>query len=110
MNPSYGRALKDAPPEWAGTIAVVALVGVIVFPADQRYWLPGTRRIQVGRSDLTGRYEFRGLPPDTYQLAVDSAGLFDDAWEPAVLVQLSQSARRIELGPGQALNQDLTTR
>ena len=83
---------------------------VIVFPADQRYWLPGTRRIQAGRSDLTGRYEFRGLPPGTYHLAVDSSGLFDEEWDSAVLLQLSRSARRIVLGSGQALVQDLTVR
>ena len=83
---------------------------VIAFAADGRYWLPGSRRVQSIRSDLTGRFEFRGLPPGQYWLAADARDVFDEAWDSAVLVQLSGSARRIVLGPGQALTQDLTVR
>ena len=83
---------------------------VVIFAADGRFWLPGSRRVHSARTGLTGRYEFRGLPAGQYFLVVDSGGLFDDAWDSGVLVQLSRSARRIVLGPGQALSQDLTGR
>jgi len=59
---------------------------------------------------LTGRFEFRDLPPGQYWLAADARNVFDEAWDSAVLLQLSRSARRIVLGPGQALIQDLTVR
>ncbi len=83
---------------------------VIAIAADDRYWLPGSRRVQSIRSDLTGRFEFRGLPPGQYWLATDAREVLDEAWDSAVLLQLSRSARRIVLGPGQALIQDLTVR
>jgi protocatechuate 3,4-dioxygenase beta subunit len=80
---------------------------VIVFPADERYWIPESRRIRLTRTDLAGRYEFQGLPAGPYLIALDSSGLTDEAWDLTVLVQLSPSARRIVLGTGQTVEVEL---
>jgi hypothetical protein len=83
---------------------------VIVFPADERYWIPESRRVRLTRTDLAGRYEFPGLPPGSYLVAVNSSGLTGEAWDVTVLVQLSLSARRIVLGTGQTAEVELRPR
>lgn len=47
-------------------------VTVIAFPADERLWTPGTRRIQAVRPASDGRYMIRNVPPGEYRLATVS--------------------------------------
>jgi hypothetical protein len=42
---------------------------VIAMPVDSRFWIPGSRRVAISRTDADGRYMFRGLPPGDYRLA-----------------------------------------
>jgi protocatechuate 3,4-dioxygenase beta subunit len=44
-------------------------VTLIVFSADERFWLPESRRIQATRPSTEGRYTFKNLPPGEYRLA-----------------------------------------
>jgi Carboxypeptidase regulatory-like domain len=98
-----GRVLNAAASPQAGET-------VVVFATDDRYWLPGSRRLQTLKTDRAGRFEFQGIPPGHYWIVADPGGVFDESWDSATLLQLSRSARRIELGPGQTLVQDLTAR
>jgi hypothetical protein len=42
---------------------------LIVYPADNRYWTPQSRRIQSTRPATDGRFTFRNLPAGEYRLA-----------------------------------------
>jgi hypothetical protein len=54
---------------------------VLVYPADERLWAAGARRIQAVRPSNDGRYAFRNLPPGDYRLVtvedVESGAWFD---------------------------------
>ena len=41
---------------------------LIVYPADQRFWAPQSRRIQSARPATDGRFTFRNLPAGDYRL------------------------------------------
>ena len=82
---------------------------VIAFPADERWWLPDSRRIQAVRPASTGRYQIRGLPPGDYRLVavpdVEPGRWFD----PEFLREL-RNAVSITLGAGGRVAQDFRIR
>lgn len=45
-------------------------VTVLVVPTDERYWLPGSRRIVTASLNPSGVYRLRGLPAGSYFIAV----------------------------------------
>lgn len=45
-------------------------VTVLVVPTDDRYWLPGSRRIATASLNPAGVYRLRGLPAGSYFIAV----------------------------------------
>jgi protocatechuate 3,4-dioxygenase beta subunit len=83
---------------------------IIVYPSDQRYWIPSSRRIQTTRPATDGRFSFRNLPPGEYRIAP----LIDPepgAWyDPAFLQQLDDGALRVSLLDGEKKVQDLRVR
>lgn len=80
---------------------------VIVFPADQRYWIPGARRILATRPTTAGQFSFAGLPPGEYRLAAVT-DIENGIWfDPAFLQQLSAASIPLSLQRGQSLTQDL---
>ena len=63
----------DRQSELTGTIVneraqPVPEYSLIVYPAEQRFWLPQSRRIQSTRPATDGRYTFRNLPAGEYRL------------------------------------------
>ena len=42
---------------------------MVLYPADQKYWTPQSRRIRTTRAGEDGRYYFRVVPPGEYRLA-----------------------------------------
>jgi len=82
---------------------------LILFPADARYWLPNSRRVQATRPSTDGRYAFREIPPGDYRVAV----VFDPEdgrWhDPGHLRELLPAAVPITLGTGEKKTQDLRT-
>ena len=42
---------------------------LIIYPSDQRYWLPQSRRIRSIRPATDGSFSVSGLPPGDYRLA-----------------------------------------
>lgn len=80
---------------------------VIAFPADQRYWVPQSRRIQSTRPATDGRFTFRNLPPGEYRLTpvVDPE---PGSWfDPAVLQQLDSASVRVLLAEGEKKVQNI---
>ncbi len=80
---------------------------LVVFPADSRYWLPNSRRIQNTRPDTEGRYTFRNLPPGDYRLAPVYDLEPGDLSDPSFLQQLEATALRLSLQPGEKKVQDM---
>ena len=90
-----------------GTGRPTADYTVIVFPADQRYWLPGARRIQATRPTTSGQFSFTGLPPGEYRLAAVTDVETGIWFDPGFLQQLGAASVPLSLLRGQSLTQDL---
>lgn len=74
---------------------------IIVFPADQKYWTPSSRRVATARPATDGQFTLRSLPPGDYRLAtvVDPE---PGAWtDPEYLLQLDAVSMSVRLAPGE---------
>jgi hypothetical protein len=96
--------------ELSGTVQDAAgqpasAVTVIVFPSDERFWAPESRRIQGVRPATDGRYQVRNLPPGDYRLAVVSDVEPGRWFDPAFLRQLGGFVT-LTLGQGGRAVQD----
>jgi carboxypeptidase family protein len=105
--------LTDRTTEVTGTVrdvrnAPMTAITVIAFSTDQQYWRAQSRQIQTARTDATGAYRLRGLPPgDYFILAVD--GVEQGEWfDPAFLEQARAGAGRLTVREGETKAQDLT--
>ena len=78
---------------------------VIVFPTDERFWTPESRRIQGVRPATDGRYQVRNLPPGDYRVVVVSDVEPGRWFDPAFLRPLAGFAA-VTLGPGSRVVQD----
>jgi hypothetical protein len=80
---------------------------LVIFPADSRYWVGPSRRIQTTRPATDGRYTLRNLPPGDYKIATlldIEPGATSD---PAFLQQIESSTMRLTLQPGEKKQQDI---
>jgi protocatechuate 3,4-dioxygenase beta subunit len=80
---------------------------LILYPADQRYRTPQSRRIQTSRPATDGRFTFRNVPPGDYRLAPvldPEPGVWFD---PGFLQQLDNGAIRISIGEAEKKEQNL---
>lgn len=68
---------------------------VVVFPEDERYWTPGSRRIVSARPDATGHYLFRGLPAGNYRLAVTTDLVAYDLRDRGALQRLKDQSQPV---------------
>jgi carboxypeptidase family protein len=83
-------------------------ITVIVFPADDKFWRPQTRRIQAARTNETGTYRIGNLPPGDYFLvAVDDAEQ-GEWFDPEYLAQIKSAAVRVVIVEGEQKTVDLT--
>ena len=60
---------------------------LLLYPVDQKYWVPQSRRIRTTRAGEDGRYVFRLVPPGDYRLTT----LVDP--EPGVVVRQDVAQR-----------------
>jgi len=102
----------DRQTELAGTIAneraqPASDYSLIVYPADQRYWTPQSRRIQSTRPATNGRFSFLNLPPGDYKIAPVLDPEPGSWFDPAFLQQLDNTAVRVSLGEGEKKEQNL---
>jgi Carboxypeptidase regulatory-like domain len=74
---------------------------LIIYPTDQRYWLPQSRRIRSVRPATDGTFSVSGLPPGDYRVAPvldpEPGSWFDGTF----LQQLDGSSERFSLTEGE---------
>lgn len=80
---------------------------IIIFPTDQRYWVPQARRIQSVRPGTDGRYTVRNLPPGDYAIAAVTDVEPGEWFDPAFLQELLAASMRITLNDGDRKTQDI---
>jgi hypothetical protein len=80
---------------------------VILFPVQEQFWIPQSRRIQAARPATNGRFSFSGLPSGEYRLAavtdIEPGTWFDASF----LRQLLVASLPVSLPEGQTRTQDL---
>jgi hypothetical protein len=80
---------------------------VILFPVQEQYWIPQSRRIQAARPTTNGKFSFSGLPAGEYRLAALTE-VEPGAWyDPSLLRQLLAASIQVSLADGQTRTQDL---
>ena len=98
--------LTDQQSELSGVVTdaqgrPVSDYSLIVYAADQRYWIPDSRRIRSVRPATDGTFKFGNLPPGEYRLAPvldpEPGGWFD----PAFLQQLESAATSLTVSSGE---------
>jgi len=80
---------------------------LVVYAADQRYWIPDSRRIRSARPATDGTFKITNLPPGDYRIApvLDPE---PGAWfDPAFLQQLDPSATSFSVNSGEKKVQNL---
>ncbi len=83
---------------------------VVVFPVDNRYWVPLARRVRSVRPSTDGTFSFTGLPAGEYRLAAVT-DMESGAWfDPALLQQLQLASVPVRVIDGQPVVQDLRVR
>ena len=80
---------------------------LVIFPADSRYWVGPSRRIQTTRPATDGRFTLRNLPPGEYKIATVLDIEPGAASDPAFLQQIDGATMRLTLSPGEKKQQDI---
>jgi hypothetical protein len=80
---------------------------IIVFPADNRYWLPEARRIVSTRPGTDGKFSVRGLPSGDYRLTAVTDVEPGEWYDPAFLTQLQNASIPVALKDGEKKVQDV---
>jgi hypothetical protein len=80
---------------------------IIVFPPEQRYWMPQARRIASTRPGTDGRFVFRGLPAGDYRLTAVTDVEPGEWYDPAFLTQLAAVSLPVTIGDGEKKVQDI---
>ena len=74
---------------------------MLLYPVDQKYWVPQSRRIRTTRAGEDGRYVFRLVPPGDYRLTTlvdpEPGSWFDKTF----LSDLDSSSIRVSLSDGE---------
>ena len=80
---------------------------VLVFPADRRFWTPGSRRVRLTRPGTDGRFHVAGLPAGDYFIAA-LADLEPGEWnDPTVLDSLVRWSIAIAVRDGETTTQNV---
>jgi len=80
---------------------------IVVAASDNRYWMPGSRRIVVTRPSQDGRYTIRSLPPGDYLIAAVSDLENGGQYDPEFLRTLPAVALPLTIIEGGKVTQDL---
>ncbi len=102
----------DRQSELTGTIVndrsqPVPEYSLIVYPSDQRFWTPQSRRIQSTRPATDGRYSFRNLPAGEYRLVPVYDPEPGSWFDPGFLQQLDSASVRVSIADGEKKEQNL---
>ena len=82
-------------------------LSLLVFAADPRYWLPGSRRVQLARAATDGYFEIADLPAGDYRMVAFGEVEPDDPTDPRFLQPLMPAAIPLTLAPGERRVQDI---
>jgi hypothetical protein len=82
-------------------------LSLLVFAADSRYWLPGSRRVQLARAATDGYFEIADLPAGDYRMVAFGEVEPDDPTDPRFLQPLMPAAIPLTLAPGERNVQDI---
>jgi protocatechuate 3,4-dioxygenase beta subunit len=74
---------------------------LLLYPVDQKYWLPQSRRIRTTRAGEDGQYTFRLVPPGDYRLTTLVDPEPGSWYDKALLTELDASSVRISLAAGE---------
>jgi hypothetical protein len=104
--------LSDRTTEISGTVrdarnAGMPAVSVIAFSTDTAHWRPQSRRIQAVRTNASGAFRLRNLPPGDYLLVAAEDVEQGEWFDPAYLESVRAAARRISIAEGEKKTQDL---
>jgi protocatechuate 3,4-dioxygenase beta subunit len=104
--------LSDRSTQITGTVrdgsgTPVGNTTVIAFSSDQQYWRPQSRGIQAVRTDQSGVFRLRNLPPGDYNVVVVDSVEQGQWFDPSYLEEISAGAKRISLSEGEQKTQDL---
>lgn len=107
--------LRDRTTSLSGTLLSapdrqVPVHTIVVFPADEQYWTPRSRRIRATRPASDGTFAFVDLPPGRYRLAAVGDAEPDQWFDPSFLRLLLADSVPIVLGDGEKKVQDLRIR
>ncbi|MEZ5316429.1 MAG: carboxypeptidase regulatory-like domain-containing protein [Vicinamibacterales bacterium] len=80
---------------------------IVLFPADNRYWTPLSRRISASRPDTDGRFSMRNMPPGEYRLTAITDAEPGEWYDPAFLDQLAQASIPVSIREGETKVQDI---
>jgi uncharacterized protein (DUF2141 family) len=83
---------------------------VVIFPDDQRYWVPFARRMRSTRPASDGKFAFVGLPPGDYRIAAVTDVETGEWLDPEFLRQLLPASISVRLADGQQVTQDIRVR
>jgi len=90
--------------------AATADYSVVIFPEDQRYWVPYARRMRSTRPATDGKFAFVGLPPGEYRIAAVTDVETGEWLDPEFLRQLLPASISVRLADGQQVTQDIRVR
>ena len=104
--------LTDRTTEISGTVrdarhTGLAAISVIAFSSEAAHWRPESRRIQSVRTDASGVFRIRNLPPGDYFLVAADDVEQGEWFDPAYLDSVRAGARRITIAEGDKKTQDL---
>ena len=82
-------------------------VTVILFPPDERQWLPQSRRIMTARTDTAGAYQLSAVPPGEYLITAIEEAEQGEWFDPTFLDEIKGRATKIRIEEGDQRTQDL---
>jgi hypothetical protein len=74
---------------------------LVLFPSDERYWTPMSRRIRIARPDADGTFIYRGVPPGDYRVAAVLDYEPGEWSTPEFLQQLVWTSTRVTVAEGE---------
>jgi hypothetical protein len=80
---------------------------IILFPADNRYWTPQSRRILSARPGTDGTFAFRGFPAGQYRLTAVTDAEPGEWYDPAFLSQVVSASMTLTIAEGEKKVQDM---